>query len=132
MSTSFRGARLLAIGGLVAAFSGSVSGARAGESKVAVVDVQHAVMATEDGRTAQGTLKKLFDRRQQDLDAKQTELQRAREDIEVRQSQVLSKEALLRRTEDWQRRMIELQNNFVEYNKELQKRQGDLTGPIIK
>ncbi len=28
--------------------------------------------------------------------------------------------------------MVELQTAFVEYNKELQKKQGELTGPIIK
>jgi len=105
--------------------------AAAGESKIAVVDVQHAVMATEDGIRAQATLKKDFDKRQQDLDAKQTELARARDDIE-KQSRVLSREALQKRMEDWQRRMVELQTVFVDYNKTLQKRQGDLTAPIIK
>jgi outer membrane protein len=101
------------------------------QQKIGVVDVQHAVMQTEDGIRAQATLKKLFDRRQQELDGKQNELQRAREDIE-KQSRVLSREALQKRMEDWQRRMVELQTVFVDYNKELQKKQGELTGPIIK
>ncbi|KYF79918.1 hypothetical protein BE11_48175 [Sorangium cellulosum] len=106
-------------------------GVAAAETRIAVVDVQHAVMQTEDGIRAQATLKKLFDRRQQELDAKQTELQRAREDIE-KQSRVLSRESLQKRMEDWQRQMVELQTVFVDYNKELQKKQGELTGPIIK
>lgn len=101
------------------------------EGKVAVVDVQHGVMSTEDGIRAQAMLKKLFDKRQQELDGKQAELGRAREDIE-KQSRVLSREALQKRMEDWQRRMIELQTVFVDYNKELQKKQGELTGPILK
>ena len=103
----------------------------AAQARIAVVDVQHAVMQTEDGIRAQATLKKLFDRRQQELDGKQTELQRAREDIE-RQSRVLSREALQKRMEDWQRQMVELQTVFVDYNKELQKKQGELTAPVIK
>src|SRR3954468_11789351 len=102
--------------------------ARAESAKIAVVDVQRAVMATEDGIRAQATLKKLFDKRQQDLDAKQTELARARDDIE-KQSRVVSREVLQKRMEDWQRRMVELQTVFVDYNKELQKKQGELTGP---
>ncbi|MDI1448624.1 OmpH family outer membrane protein [Polyangium sp. 6x1] len=106
-------------------------GVASADSKIAVVDVQQAVMQTEDGIRAQGTLKKLFDKRQKELDAKQEELQRAREDIE-RQARVLSREALSRRMEDWQRRMVELQTSFVDYNKELQKKQGDLTGPILR
>ena len=112
------------------AFFGGLPHASA-QTKVAVVDVQHAVMQTEDGIRAQATLKKLFDKRQQDLDGKQTELARAREDIE-KQSRVLSREALAKRMEDWQRQMVELQTVFGDYNKELQKKQADLTGPIIK
>ncbi len=123
------GARALALATVAAL--GGLSGTARAESKIAVVDVQRAVMATEDGIRAQGTLKKVFDKRQQELDGKQTELQRARDDIE-KQSRILSREALQKRMEDWQRRMVELQTVFVDYNKELQKRQGDLTGPIIK
>jgi outer membrane protein len=97
--------------------------------KFAVVDVQRAVMETEDGLRAQATLKKFFDKRQQELDAKQTELQKQREDIE-KQSKVISQQALQKRMEDWQKQMVELQTVFVEYNKELQKKQGELTQPI--
>src|SRR3954453_4699631 len=105
------------------------SAASAQQIKFAVVDVQRAVMETEDGLRAQATLKKFFDKRQQELDAKQTELQKQREDIE-KQSKVLSQQALQKRLEDWQRQMVELQTVFVEYNKELQKKQGELTQPI--
>src|SRR3954462_13136508 len=105
------------------------STASAQQTKFAVVDVQRAVMETEDGLRAQATLKKFFDKRQQELDAKQTELQKQREEIE-KQSKVLSQQALQKRMEDWQRQMVELQSVFVEYNKELQKKQGELTQPI--
>jgi outer membrane protein len=103
----------------------------AAEERIAVVDVQGAVMQTEDGIRAQATLKKLFDRRQQQLDARQTELQRARADIE-RQARVLSREALQRRMETWQREMVDLQTVFVDYNTELQKKQAQLTEPVVK
>src|SRR6478609_1102161 len=103
--------------------------ALAQQLKFAVVDVQRAVMETEDGLRAQATLKKFFDKRQQELDAKQAELQKQREEIE-KQSKVLSQQALQKRMEDWQKQMVELQTVFVEYNKELQKKQGELTQPI--
>src|ERR1041384_6783298 len=128
MPNPLRGVRRMAAAALVIALSGVVSTSEAAEAKVGVVDVQHAVMQTEDGIRAQATLKKLFDKRQQELDGKQTELARAREDIE-KQSRVLSREALAKRMEDWQRRMVELQTVFGDYNKELQKKQADLTGP---
>ena len=124
-------ASALASVALASAAVGLAAPAHADGAKVAVVDVQHAVMSTEDGIRAQATLKKLFDKRQQELDGKQAELGRAREDIE-KQSRVLSREALQKRMEDWQRRMIELQTVFVDYNKELQKKQGELTAPVLK
>lgn len=100
-------------------------------TSIAVVDLQGAVMQTEDGIRAQATLKKLFDKRQQDLDAKQTKLAKMREDIE-RQSKVLSREALARRMDFWQKEMISLQTVFVDYNKELSKKQSELTQPIVQ
>ena len=101
------------------------------QSKVAVVDTQRAVMETEDGLRAQATLKKMFDNRQRELDKKQNDLQKERDDIE-KQRDVLSKTALAKRVEKWQRDMIQLQTVFVEYNKELQKKQGELTQPIFQ
>jgi outer membrane protein len=97
--------------------------------KFAVVDVQRAVMETEDGLRASATLKKYFDKRQQELDAKQNELQKQREEIE-KQAKVISQQAMQKRMEEWQKQMVELQTVFLEYNKELQKKQGELTQPI--
>ena len=99
--------------------------------KVAVVDVQRAVMQTEDGLRAQANLKKVFDSKQQELNRKQQDLAKQREDIE-KQSKVLSKEALQKRVDEWQKAMVELQSVFVEYNKELEKRQKEMTDPIFE
>ncbi|MBX3125499.1 MAG: OmpH family outer membrane protein [Polyangiaceae bacterium] len=107
-----------------------VSASAAAEGKIAVVDTQRAIMETEDGLRAQATLKKLFDKRQRELDKKQEELQKEREDIE-KQRDVLSKNALSKRVEKWQREMMQLQTVFVDYNKELQKKQNELTQPVF-
>lgn len=101
------------------------------EMKIAVVDTQRAVMETEDGLRAQAALKKHFDKRQRDLDDKQVALQKEREDIE-KQKDVLSKQALQARVDKWQKEMAELQTVFVDYNKELQKKQGEMTQPIFQ
>src|SRR5580704_7041142 len=82
------------------------------ETKIAVVDVQRAVMQTEDGLRAQATLKKLFDSRQQELNKKQTDMQKQKEEIE-KQSHVLSQAALQKKMDDWQKQMVELQSTFV-------------------
>jgi outer membrane protein len=103
----------------------------AADMKVAVVDVQRAVMQSEDGLRAQATLKKMFDSRQQEINKKQTELQKQKEDID-KQSRVLSQQALQKKVDDWQKQMVELQQTFVEYNKELEKKQKELTDPIFE
>jgi outer membrane protein len=101
------------------------------QMKVAVVDLQRAVMQTEDGLRAQATLKKLFDSRQQELNKRQTDMQKQKEDID-KQSRVLSQAALQKKVDEWQKQMVELQTTFVEYNKELEKKQKELTDPIFE
>src|SRR5579871_2847165 len=86
------------------------------EMRVAVVDVQRAVMQTEDGLRAQANLKKLFDSRQQELNKKQTDMQKQKDEIE-KQAKVISKDALQKRVDEWQKQMVELQQVFMEYNK---------------
>jgi outer membrane protein len=101
------------------------------EMRVAVVDVQRAVMQTEDGLRAQANLKKVFDSRQQELNKKQTDLQREKDEIE-KQSGAMAKEALAVRAEAWQKKMMDLQQVFMEYNKELEKKQKEITDPIFE
>jgi outer membrane protein len=105
--------------------------ASAQSMRVGVVDTQRAVMETEDGLRMQATLKKLFDSRQRELDKKQEDLQKEKDDLD-KQRDVLSKAAFAKRADKWQREMVQLQTVFVEYNKELQKKQGELTQPIFQ
>jgi outer membrane protein len=101
------------------------------DMRVAVIDVQRAVLQTEDGLRAQATLKKFFDSRQQELNRKQTELQKQKDEIE-KQAKTLPKAALQQRVDDWQKQMAELQQVFAEYNKELDKKQKEMTDPIFE
>jgi outer membrane protein len=107
-----------------------LSGVASAQTKVGVIDVQRAVASTEDGLRAQATLKKLFDSRQQELNKKQTDLQKQREDID-KQAKVLPKDALTKRVDEWQKQMMDLQAIFLEYNKELEKKQKELTDPVF-
>src|SRR5215471_19862828 len=94
--------RLLA---LVLAFVAIALPASAQSMRVGVVDTQRAIMETEDGLRMQATLKKLFDSRQRELDKKQEDLQKERDDID-KQRDVLSKSALAKRMDKWQREMV--------------------------
>lgn len=116
---------------LLALASFLFAGMASAEQKVAVVDVQRAVASTEDGLRAQATLKKLFDSKQQELNKKQSDLQKQREEID-KQAKVLPKDALEKRVGDWQKQMMDLQQIFLEYNKELEKKQKELTDPVFE
>lgn len=108
-----------------------VSTSAAQGTKIAVVDLQGALLQTEDGMSAAATLKNYTVKRQADLDRRQTGLQQEQNDL-VKQSRLLSRKALQRRTEHWQRRMVDTQSKFMDYNKQLQKKQAGMMGPIMK
>lgn len=109
----------------------SLAPAAAAQMRVAVVDTQRAVMETEDGLRAQATLKKLFDKRQRELDQKQKDLQKEREELEKNREK-LSNADMAKRVEKWQQEMAQVQAVFMEYNKELQQKQNELTQPIVQ
>lgn len=88
--------------------------------RVGVINVQRAVAQTEDGLRAQATLES-FSRAVSSGSTRSKDLQRQKEEIN-RQSRVLSKEALQKRVDEWQKQMIDLQTVFMEYNKELKSR----------
>jgi outer membrane protein len=102
-----------------------------GAMKVAVVDVQRAVAQTEDGLRAQAMLKKIFEGRQQELNKKQDDLEKQKKDLE-QQAKVLSKDAQQRRFDELQKQLADLQQTYVNYSRELEKKQKELTDPIVE
>ncbi len=101
------------------------------QTNIAVVDLQRAMNETEDGRRAKARLKRLFKRRQQELDSRQNELKKMKEDIE-RQQEILSKDALAKRLEEYQKAFIELQSTYVEFQRELAEQEARLTKRILE
>lgn len=101
------------------------------QMKVAVVDLQRALMETEDGLAAKNRLKKLFERRQKTLDAKQEQLKKAQADLE-KQKNVLSATALRGKQEELQKQFVELQGTYMEYQRELAAKEAELTQGILE
>ena len=105
----------------------------AAQSKVAVIDVRRAVLETEQGLRVQATLKKLFDSRQADLDGKQRQLQSDKEVLDKEaQSGKTPKEQLQKKYENLQRAAAELQSSTVESQREMQRKEGEMTTPILQ
>jgi len=100
------------------------------QNKVAIVDIQRALNETEDGRNAKAKLKTLFQRRQKTLDEQQASLKKMKENLEA-QRNVLSREALGKKLEEYQKALVELQTVYMEYQRELATKEGELTKDII-
>lgn len=102
----------------------------AAQTKIGVVDMQRALSETEDGRKAKETLKKLFEQRQKTLDKQQDDLKVLKESIE-KQRDVLSRDVLSKKLEEYQKAFGELQQTYMEFQRELQSKEGELTKPIL-
>lgn len=101
-----------------------------GDVKIAFVDLQRALNETEDGRRAKASLKRLFTKRQSALDEEQNKLKTLKEQIE-KQQKVLTKEALAKRAEEYQKAFVDLQTSYVDYQRELAEKEAQLTKEIF-
>ncbi|MCA9581491.1 MAG: OmpH family outer membrane protein [Myxococcales bacterium] len=113
------------------AFISAFAPKAAAQDKIAVVDLQRAITQTEEGRQAKAKLTKLFAKRQKQIDAKTNDLKKMKEDIE-KQKDVLSREAMQGKLEVYQKSFVELQTVYMEYQKEISQKEGQLTKGILE
>jgi outer membrane protein len=101
-------------------------------AKMAVIDVRRAVLETEQGLRVQATLKKLFDSRQAELEAKQRQLQKDKEALEREAQQgKVSKEQIQKKYENLVRQDAEFQRLTLEAQNEMQRKNQEMTQPIL-
>jgi outer membrane protein len=101
------------------------------EAKFAFVDLQRALNETEDGRRAKAELKQLFDERQADLDQRAKEFKAKLEELD-KQKEVLTPEAYQAKNAELQKALIELQNTYARYQRELAEKELELTKTIFE
>lgn len=94
------------------------------------VDSQRAALATEAGTKASETLKKLFDSRQADLAREQDQLQKERDALDKERSGGKNADAVRRKIEDWQLKVVKLQASLTTQQEELKKKEASLFAPI--
>jgi outer membrane protein len=99
------------------------------QMRVAVVDMQRALLETDQGRHAKNQLKTLFQRRQEELNHRQDGLKQQRDELE-RQQRTLSRAEMETRMRDYQRQFVQLQQDYLEYQQELARREAELTKTI--
>ncbi|WP_413587270.1 OmpH family outer membrane protein [Bdellovibrio sp. HCB274] len=105
--------------------------AHAADSKVGFVDMPKAVQATAAGKKAKAELETEFTKKKKDIEKKEAELKKMGEDIEKKKS-VLSQDALGKKQAEFQGLMMKYREEVQKSQMDLQKKQGELTAPIVE
>jgi len=100
------------------------------EQRIGYVDLQRALNEVEEGKIAKALLKRDFDEKQKQLDAKKTEFDKLTADFE-KQAVVMSDAAKKDKAQDLDRRARELQGIFVQLQKDLSEREREITRGIF-
>lgn len=99
--------------------------------KVGVVDLMKALNESDSGKKAKGELESLIKSKQSVLDQKGKEIEKMKSDLE-KQSSVLSAEAKKTKEEDLEKMLREYQRLVQDSQNEVKKKEGELTGGILK
>jgi len=98
--------------------------------KLAIVDMQKALESAEAGKTARSELEKDFAKKQKRVQEDEEELKKLNEDFQ-KQSLVMNEAARNKRQAELQKKLMEYQQNAMASQTDIQKRQAQLTEPII-
>ena len=112
---------------LVGGFAARVAHA---DDKIAFVDLQRALEETKDGQAAKARLKSDFDQKQKELDAKQEELKKMKEDFD-KKSALMKEDAKAKMQQDMGQRLQMLQETYARLQGDLQKKEADATRGIL-
>lgn len=124
--------RLLALPGLCVSLILASSAVAQAQSKFAVIELRRAVLETEDGLRVQANLKKLFDSRQVELEKKELAVKAEREKLEKDAKGAKGNTAELQaKYEKLQQQFADLQTLLVNSQKEMQRKETELTNPIV-
>jgi len=98
--------------------------------KLAFVDLRRALNETEEGQAAMKKLKALKDGYQAKIEKEEKRILDMKSQLEKQQN-VLTKEALQKKAEEYYRAVTELQQSYMQYQKELAGKEAQLTQDIL-
>ena len=107
------------------------SEARAQDSKLGFVDLQRALLETEEGRKARTDIKKVFDQKQKELDEQQNELKKAMEDLDKKRT-LLPPDTVKQKETELQGKLEKLRQTYMRHQQDLQGKEQEATGKIFE
>lgn len=117
----------VAAAGLVVGFAAKASA----QDKIGYVDLQKAIQETSAGKKAKKDLEKEFNAKKADLQKKEADLKKMGEDLEKKKV-ALSDDVRAKKTQELQGEMMKFQREVGESQMNIQKKERDLTAPIIE
>lgn len=118
---------------LVAAmlFSLVAPAVHAADDKIGVVDLQRALNEVEEGAAAKKALKKEFDEKQKQLDTKQNDLKKMKDELDA-QVTMMTPEKKAERVGELQKKLMEVQQLYMQLQQDLSKREQEATAGIFQ
>lgn len=109
--------------------AGAVAMAESG--KVVYMDMQKAIQTTKEGAKAKKDLESEFNAKKKKLQSSEDKLKKMQEDLE-KKAMVLSDDVRAKKQQEFQEEMFAYQKLVGQSQQEIQKREQDLTKPILE
>ncbi len=122
--------RLVGVVGILMLIGSPVRTARA-ENRYAIVNVQEVLETVDEGKKAKAQLEKAMLDRKKELDDKQKEYKKMEENFD-KQKLILSPSALADKQKEMDNKKSDLQKYFMSAQQDMQKKEMELTGDILK
>ena len=104
--------------------------AQAAEIKVGFVDMQKAIQETANGKKAKKDLEEEFNKKKKELEKREADIKKMGEDFEKR-SMAMNEDSRMKKQQEIQGQMRQYQEIASKSQMEIQKRERDLTQPIV-
>jgi outer membrane protein len=102
----------------------------AAEVKIGYIDMQKAIQETAAGKKAKKELEEEFNKKKKDLEKKEADIKKMHEDFEKR-SMAMNEDARVKKQQEIRAEMGKYQETAGKAQMEIQKRERDLTQPIV-
>ncbi|BDG02051.1 OmpH family outer membrane protein [Anaeromyxobacter oryzae] len=100
------------------------------DTKIGFVDLQRAIREVDEGKAAVAVLKRDFDEKQRQLDARRTDFEKSKADFE-KQASLMNDQARKDRAAELDKKAADLQQLFVQLQKDLSGREQEVMRGII-
>jgi outer membrane protein len=123
--------KCLSLGLVVGLFLAGAARADVVPSKIAIVNMQHAIQSVDEGKKAREVLAKDWDAKQKKLQDEGKKIQQAMQDLQ-KQSLVMDPKALKEKEDKIQQQILQLRELEAKSHQEFQKKDQEVSEPIIK